>query len=146
MAREVKLDSSNEKHVIVSEGLEEGKKIVANASAMRDQIELPDVAPIVERPKTLGRSTAKKQPQSSQMLDGLLSRFDKNSNGRLEMDELPAQMRSRMKQADTNGDGALDRSELAAAAAKYAAATPGQAPPPGPGQKAARGSRSGDRP
>ena len=43
-----------------------------------------------------------------------LLRMDRNGDGRLSEQELPAQMRSRMDRKDANGDGFIDRSEAEA--------------------------------
>jgi Ca2+-binding EF-hand superfamily protein len=47
--------------------------------------------------------------------DGLMTRFDQNGDGRVELSELPDRARERWAQADANGDGVLSRTEIQAA-------------------------------
>ncbi len=42
-----------------------------------------------------------------------IKRFDKNMNGTLEKDELPPKLAERFEKVDANGDGKLDRKEVA---------------------------------
>jgi len=48
----------------------------------------------------------------------MLERADANKDGKLSGDEIPPFMRERLEQVDTNKDGALDKAELEAAAAR----------------------------
>jgi Ca2+-binding EF-hand superfamily protein len=57
---------------------------------------------------------------------------DKNGDGRLTVDEVPEFMRPMLAGADANGDGAIDRNELAAMQANMRNRFPGQGPG-GPG-------------
>ena len=43
LAREVKIGSTNDKMVVILEGLEEGEDVVLNAAAFRREIDLPDI-------------------------------------------------------------------------------------------------------
>jgi collagen type III alpha len=54
--------------------------------------------------------------------DEVLSRvlsFDKNEDGKLTKDELPERMQGMIERGDSNGDGALDKEELAKIAASF---------------------------
>jgi collagen type III alpha len=45
---------------------------------------------------------------------GFLARLDSNSDGKITKDEMPERMQESFAQMDTNGDGALDQTELSA--------------------------------
>src|SRR5262249_12944881 len=45
-------------------------------------------------------------------IDGLIKEYDKNGDGFLQRDEVPAYLRDRFDQLDTNKDGKLSREEL----------------------------------
>lgn len=47
--------------------------------------------------------------------DRLFDRFDQNKDGKLQLTELPEQLRDRLAAADTNGDGAVSKDEANAA-------------------------------
>ena len=49
----------------------------------------------------------------SDWLEGVVARLDKNQNGTLEKAEIPYRYRRRFRKFDKNGDGNLDRKELA---------------------------------
>jgi len=141
-AREISIGSTNDKVVVIEGGLEEGEQVVLNAAAFRDKIDLPEVPPqeaarlrarADEGGLTPGGSGPEQAPNDaaagSDRVEQMLSRLDANGNGQLEMDELPEQMRSAIAEADTNGDGVIDRGELAAGVARMG---------PGPGGPGAR--------
>lgn len=46
------------------------------------------------------------------VVDMIFSKMDKNSDGKLSSDEIPADRAERFKQSDTNGDGLIDKQEL----------------------------------
>ncbi|MEE8451434.1 MAG: HlyD family efflux transporter periplasmic adaptor subunit [Thermoguttaceae bacterium] len=163
-AHEVKIGSTNDKTVVIVGGLEEGDRIVLDATSHRDKFDLPELAPnegarpnrraapggADGRPQTPksggpqeGASAAKRPPDPGQMF----GRLDKNSDGKLDQSEqaaVPAGMRAGLTAADTNKDGAIDRGELSAAMAKLRAggSSPGGKAPGG----GAAGGRPGGRP
>lgn len=64
----------------------------------------------------------------------MIERMDQNKDGKLSLDELPAQMKDRLSSADTSGDGFLDTAELTAGIARMRAAGGGGGGPPGGGR------------
>lgn len=131
--REVKIGPTNDKYVVIREGLQVGQEIVLNAAAVRDRLNLP---PEKKKPGngngrrksgSSGRSRPQSQPgEDRQQRPGspaasvgqMFSRLDRNGNGLLEADEIPEQMKSRMADIDANGDGVIDCGELTAAMAR----------------------------
>ena len=67
-----------------------------------------------EKSKPSKRRAAQKRDFSR-----LLNRFDKNKDGVLEGDEIPPQMRRRIKQFDLNNDGKVDKAELKKASERF---------------------------
>lgn len=59
-------------------------------------------------------------PNPAEMVNRIFERQDKDKNGKLEGDEIPAQMQSRKDAVDTNSDGAIDRAEMTAAMRQFA--------------------------
>ena len=55
-----------------------------------------------------------------EFLTQMIERADADKDGKLSGDEIPPFMRERLEQTDTNKDGALDKAELEAAAARMA--------------------------
>jgi len=92
----------------------------------------PDAAP---RDREAGRPG-----NSDEMLARILS-FDKDEDGKLTKDELPERMQGLIERGDTNGDGVLDKEELAKVAASFQGQGQGRRPEgdrpegrgPGPG-------------
>ena len=88
-----------------------------------DQIPLVPGAP----PQPRGVAT-------SDLVDRLMS-FDANQDGRITKDELPERMQNLVDEGDTNHDGALDKAEIEALAAKESI----NDQPPGRGGRGRRG-------
>lgn len=149
-AREVQIGSTNDKFVVIASGLDEDQEILLNSAAYRDEVDLPELppengvagGPKRPRPSDSGAAAAKsgasppsgsKKPAGSDMFASL----DANGNGRLESNELPSQMQLHLGAIDTNSDGAVDRSELNAAMARFknSGGGPGGAGPGGRGNK-----------
>lgn len=140
VAREVRLGSTNDKVVVIREGIEAGQEVVLNAAAYRDQVEVSDLPALPERPRDtlLARtpaapaqsngghapSPAREGPSpgkalaagnnSLEKLEQLFRDYDKGSQGRVRLADIPKKVRSHFSKADRNGDGVVDRSELAA--------------------------------
>jgi len=142
---EVQIGSTNDKFVVIEKGLEPGQLIAANATALRDKIELPDLPP--EEANRNGRPRPSQKPdgaadQGEQPAPGksnpgaaaskMFQQLDTNGDGRLESSEIPEKMAPHLKSADTNGDGAVDRGEFAAAAARMVRQQGGGGSPGGP--------------
>jgi len=138
--REVIIGASNEKHVVITEGLEEGDKVVQNAMKYREQVGLgEEKGKAEEETKTdegpsesdspepgQGRGgpqgqqegsgpAASGRPDPATIIAKVFQENDKNKNGKLEEDEVPAPMQAGFDDADTDGDGAISRQELSAA-------------------------------
>ncbi len=58
--------------------------------------------------------TAAQPVQGAPSPEGFMQRFDKDGNGTVELSELPERLRTKLAQADTNGDGKLSAEELQA--------------------------------
>jgi multidrug resistance efflux pump len=144
--QEVKLGSTNDKFVVVREGLAEEQEVVLNSGAVRSRVSLPEVAaehpPIhatakqrgaggprhmakaashsqptaKEEPRTDGREANASEPAATP--EQLFARLDRNGNGKLEAGELPDQFRSYLKTRDRNHDGAISLAEWTALVAK----------------------------
>jgi hypothetical protein len=78
-------------------------------SAFRDSLEQVPLVP--------GIPNAPRGVASSDLTQRLLS-FDANQDGKIQKQELPERMLNLIEQGDTNNDGALDRTEMAALAAR----------------------------
>lgn len=61
-------------------------------------------------------------PGGREFLAQMMERADTDKDGKLSGEEIPPFMRERLEQTDTNKDGALDKAELEAAAARMAEA------------------------
>ncbi len=118
---EVTIGPSNEKFVVIEQGLDVGQKIVLNAAAYREQIELPELPPDrrngmrpAEKTKG-GAKSGRKPPNPVERFNAL----DTDGDGKLTGDELQALPAAvRPATADTDGDGAVDRTEFIKAAGR----------------------------
>jgi RND family efflux transporter MFP subunit len=152
-AREVTLGSTNDKVVVVLEGLKEGEEVVMGARLHRDKLDLPEVAEepegedvLSERSRQLQAQGLSPKPRPGQQAGrgrggaGSPMQFfrsmDTNGDGKVDASEIPAEMKDKLKPVDTNGDGSIELAEYAAAVQKMAGAR-GRGGPGGPG--AARG-------
>jgi RND family efflux transporter MFP subunit len=132
-AREVKVGTTNDKTVVIRGGLSEGEQIVLNAGAYRDRVKLPAVpteteravaraarqesvsAPQVVQASPAVGSPARKPDETVEKADRMFRELDKRHQGKLLFVDLPENLRSRLRSADKDGDGALDRGEWMAA-------------------------------
>jgi len=135
-ARDVQIGPSNDKFVVIEEGLQEGEQIVLTAAAYRDKVKLPDLpgdngrgghiaarrslaAPLSPQPT----APEERQPSTIDVAaeaKRIFAQFDKDHDGLLTAAEVPERFRSQMAAIDTNHDGAIDLAELAAALARAA--------------------------
>jgi hypothetical protein len=135
-AREVQLGPSNDKFVVIEGGLDEGEKIVLNASAFRDKVEdLPDVpgvsiargpgrkkAPAGLPPEQIARKQREATAEAAEEARLIFAQCDKDHDGFLTSAEIPEPWRSRLQSVDTNHDGKIDLAELTVAIARAAVA------------------------
>jgi len=136
VARPVQIGSTNDKFVVIRDGLAEGQEIVLNAAAFRSKVKLPELpaekaAPQVAVDKSklpqgpqrggLSEAAPVKQvkialsdPNSTAVIQRLLKQFDKDKDGRIALSHLPDSLRAQLKTGDANRDGQIDRTELSA--------------------------------
>ena len=65
------------------------------------------------------------------MMARMFENRDQDKDGKLSGDEIPPQMRERLTNIDTNGDGAIDKSELEQSMRRIEAMRPGNRRPEG---------------
>ncbi len=165
---EVKIGATNDKTVVIREGLQEGDKVVMGAAKHRDKLKWPKIETIPGQPGgdqvggREGRPGANGRPGGERSGGGTgggrpngapragaagggfdpaqaFGQLDKNSDGKLSEDEVPGPLKSQFAAADKNGDGGLDVGELTAAMrAGGGGRAPGQGGGP-PGGGAGRG-------
>lgn len=152
--RELKVGSSNDTHMTIAEGLQEGETVVLNPRAHPQQLalpELPDEEPAklaAATPPQAGRaptaeSAAKGSPAKTPAESAageppspthepfdparLFASLDGDRDGRLSAKELaglPPERRERIQRADANGDGIITRQEFESAMARFKPPTP----------------------
>ena len=157
--QEVKIGATNDKFVVIREGLKQNQEVLSNprkylkdvnlpAASVDDQKEMmADMPPPKakdEADKTKRLAAAEGGPGGGRggrggpggdpaaMVAGMMERMDQNKDGKLdesELDALPEQMRSGLKTADTNNDSVLDVAELTKAMQRFR----GGGRPPGTG-------------
>ena len=128
-AQQVEIGPTNDKTVVIEKGLEPGTQIVLGSFAYRDKVDLPDIPTEIKengaakgRPdkpgkttKTKGGPASKKQsknkPKAKPSGGDMFAQFDKNKDGRVDKDELPAHLRPMMGQVDTDKNGSIGRGE-----------------------------------
>jgi hypothetical protein len=146
----VSLGASNEKHVVIADGLKTEDYVAMNPAGLLDKVKLPDVpapdvttgdaaqiaaagepslttanpnlvsaaapsTPDSSAPAKNARETNGTRPSPGQIVAGIISANDKNSDGKLAEDELPSQFRSNFSDVDANSDGQIDSAELTSA-------------------------------
>ena len=163
--REVQVGGNNSQMALVLEGLEEGEQVVMNPGANKELMDLPEVKldkkiEVSEDQLAAAKeesSKAKKQEKpaggggggfggggapSADMIAGfVMQRSDKNSDGKLDKDEIAAlepRSKSSLSKADTNGDGELSKEEVVEAMKKAMKARGG-----GGGNRGGGGGRPG---
>lgn len=134
--REVKVGGNNSQMALVLEGLAEGEQIVMNPGANKDLMDLPEVKLdkkieiSKDQMETAEKETAKEEKPkaagggfgggggaaSADMIAGfVMQRSDKNSDGKLDKDEvagLDERSKGWAKTADTDGDGDISKEEV----------------------------------
>lgn len=135
-AQPVEIGRTNDKFVVIREGLAANQRVALNSAAYREHVDLPQLAPETkgkpssatvarsgkkaagDAAKTPAAGTAAEvavaQAASEDSGGALFQRWDKNQDGKLQADELPEDLRSLFAAADVNHDGTLDRVELVA--------------------------------
>jgi HlyD family secretion protein len=158
--REITTGKTNDVAIEIKDGLTEGESVVLNPRAVlsKELEALEDEVPVEAEsadgefggakmpPPESGGDAPKKRPDSSggpggegrrgpPDMAGMMKRFDKNGDGKIQLDEIDEPMRERMAASDLNGDKTLDESELKQMAAKMqGGGRPGGGPGgPGPG-------------
>lgn len=145
VTREVQRGPSNDKFMVVTDGVREGDRVVLDPRSRPELVfpDLPDPAPIAKTvkppeavpvglkggglasggPAEAPPSERRGPPTAASMVARTLEEFDTNQDGKLQAEELaamPEDRRSRMGDVDTNKDGEIDRVELTTAMAKVA--------------------------
>jgi HlyD family secretion protein len=123
----VTLGSTNDKNVVIEEGLAVNDAVSLNPGKYLEMVSLPDLPDIPNGPRVpAGRrphpDKPKQGPKSSapgntpaQIVATIFKSLDKNNDGNISIDEIPSERRERLTAADSNGDGNIDRSELTTA-------------------------------
>ncbi len=159
--REVKIGSTNDKTVVIREGIKEGDKVVMGASKHREKVKWPKIES-VSAAEGAEQSAAPSSPRPSggERAGGggggaddraggpanpaeTFKQLDKNSDGKLTEDEAPGPMKSQFSAADKNGDGGVDLAEFSAVMKAFAARRGAGRNPGGGG---ASGAGAGGRP
>jgi HlyD family secretion protein len=138
-ARLVELGPTNDKYVVIRDGLQEGEEVVMGALSFRDKSALPKLAETPAAAKGKGKGTRpavkgpvtgplrpepggpKKSPGELADQPSPAERFralDKNHDGNLIADEVDEKTRKRFPSIDNNGDGKINAAEWTIAARK----------------------------
>ena len=140
-AQNVEIGATNDKTVVIRNGVDEGQEVVLGAFAYRDKVNLPKLKEDAKKDRARDRrpaendaksergaspsdSPTKKKDRPRDAADAGFSQMDANKNGKIEKEELPERLRSFFPAIDTDKDGSLSRDELAAAMAKAQSAAP----------------------
>lgn len=146
--REVKIGGNNSQKALILEGLEEGEELVMNPGAFKELMDLPEVkldkrieiseeetkaatkgvAKTDKKPEQAGGGRPQGggaggggRPDAATIANFVMQRSDKNSDGKLDKDEV-AQLDERSKgwaaTADKDGDGDISKEEVVAAMKK----------------------------
>jgi HlyD family secretion protein len=163
-AKPVKIGATNDKVVVVKEGLQNDEVVLSNPRKYLKEVELPEVTEeddkqrLAKMPPPRDDSEKSRRVASAEggagggrgkggggrdpaAMMARLMEMDKNSDGKLEeseMGDMPEQFRTALKSADTNSDGFTDKAELTKMMqAMRGAAGGGGGRPPGTGGGAA---------
>jgi hypothetical protein len=127
-AKPVTVSATNEKFVVVTDGVGEGDVVAMNPKelaalvsypAPREQPAEKTVSLVVDEEASETKKTTKEKglaqtgdPQVANLVQQILGRLDRNQDGIISSDEVPSEQADRLAGADSNGDGAIDRAEL----------------------------------
>lgn len=135
--RKVDLGPSNNRFVVLKDGIGAGEFVSMSPRRYLDSVEMPELPPEQDKPKRRGDGDRKGPPgdgpgskppreqspgeatqagEETQLVDRVLKTFDKNNDGVLSADELAASGGEKYTSADQDGDGQVQRHELIAAA------------------------------
>lgn len=104
---------------------------ILSAEEMRPD---PAQMPMFAGPNGPGRPGAPGAPGQApgpEMMMRMFENRDQDKDGKLTGDEIPPQMRERLSNMDTNGDGALDKTEMEQATRRLEQMRPGNRRPEG---------------
>lgn len=160
-AQPIEIGRTNDKFVIIREGLQAGREVVLNTANYRDRLQWPETpaeSPGTPSPGAVASSDAGKEkgtdpPAPSAELavarapsgdasGPTFQQLDQNRDGKLQADELPETIRLFFASADTNHDGSLDRDEFLAVLNRQGPTAGGA----GKAEGRSNGSRRGIRP
>ena len=140
---EVEIAGDNSKMILFKEGVSAGDQLVMNPGYYTDRMDLPEVltdqsidlpdnVELVKAEGDIGDSEQEEKPsqgeRSGGMVDGILSRFDKNADGTIDADEmkgLEGRSKDLIGRADTDSDGKVTKAELRRVAATMPKGRPG---------------------
>jgi len=130
--REIKVGATNDKFVLIREGLEVGDLVAMNAAALREKLDLPEVSrepagktalagvPSADpRPATPPEAKGAAKPDDRDAYSRSFGLADKNHDGTLDRSELPERHASTLQSVDANKDGKVDLSEWTAAERRF---------------------------
>lgn len=158
LAREITIGSTNDKTIVILDGLQEGDRIVLGAFDYREKVDLPKLdksqtgakpfppdgaqppaAPPDGSPPGAPPAAAaeKRPPENGKPPGDFFARLDKNGDGKIDRSEAPEPMNPFFSNLDKNSDGAIDKDEWAAAR-RMMERPPG---PPDPAGAPPKGSR-----
>ncbi|MEM7475936.1 MAG: efflux RND transporter periplasmic adaptor subunit [Planctomycetota bacterium] len=133
---EIEIGATNDSMVTIDKGLAEGDSIALNPRQHLDLMEFPDIEEVSDREKLreIGKDAGKpSKPTPGQtggrgggsggyggmnvktIVDSLFAKSDKDGDGKIAGDEinsLDSRMKDKVKDYDTNKDGALDKQEV----------------------------------
>ncbi|WP_207398519.1 efflux RND transporter periplasmic adaptor subunit [Bremerella alba] len=130
--RKVDVGSSNNRFVVINDGLEAGEYVSMSPRRLMDTVDMPELAPEQLNPNDQedgnpkgrqgrGNPAPEKSPgqgertgNATQLVDQVLKKFDANNDGVLSSDELAASGDEKYTNADQDGDGMIQRNELIA--------------------------------
>ena len=138
-AREVTIGSTNDKFVVIADGLEENETVLLNPRSFMEVVGLPKLSTnelmaqsdLTAEEIKAGLQSADNRGQArrrnaagrpgnsppgnsdSGPAATALTQFDANRDGKLSREEVPETMRASFNRQDSNGDGFLDASEMA---------------------------------
>ena len=152
-AREIIILGNNDKFVMLNSAVTTGDVVAMNPRNLLALVNLPEL-PINEVNSIATKASSEAQARQpaateagprtgggggppgggggdpAQIASMIFTRLDTNQDGRIAADEMPAAQADRLKQGDTNGDGAIDKQELIEAMRKQMSAAGGGRPEP----------------